>query len=304
VPRLIAAGADLGRVLIISAVQQRDGRGRRVFNLQADLDLLEAEIAKAGDVRLVIIDPVSSYMGKTDSHKNSDVRGTLEPLGEMAAPLRVAVVSITHFSKGGGASAINRFIGSIAFVAAARAAFIVTRDPDDRDRRLFVTAKNNLAKDSGGLAFRLVQQLIPLSEGTETLASAIAWEGDRIDRTADEVLAASERASEQPAKVEAEDFLRDLLVEGPRPTVEIQQEAKGAGISWRTINRAKKELGIKAERKAEAGDGLVSGDRWYWRLAEMGARAPKDARNSYECHVPNVAALGEVGSLRGDGGDL
>jgi putative DNA primase/helicase len=103
--------------------------------LQADLELLEREITRIGDVGLVIIDPVSSYLGKTDSHKNSDVRGTLEPLGEMAARLRVAAVSVTHLSKSGGTSAINRFIGSIAFVAAARAAFIVTRDPDEEPSR-------------------------------------------------------------------------------------------------------------------------------------------------------------------------
>jgi putative DNA primase/helicase len=69
-PRLDAAGADPTRVLIVSAVRSDDGKGRRTFNLQADLDLLEQEIAKAGDMRLVIIDPISSYMGKTDSHRS------------------------------------------------------------------------------------------------------------------------------------------------------------------------------------------------------------------------------------------
>jgi RecA-family ATPase len=73
---------------------------------------------------LVIIDPVSSYLGKVDSHKNAEVRTVLEPIVEMASRLRVAVVAVTHFSKGGGTSANHRIIGSIAFVAAARAAFI------------------------------------------------------------------------------------------------------------------------------------------------------------------------------------
>jgi putative DNA primase/helicase len=106
-PRLDAAGADVTRVHQISAVRHGNGRGRRTFNLQADLALLEGEIKRIRDVRLVIIDPVSSYLGKTDSHKNAEVRGTLEPLGDMASRLRVAVVSVTHFSKGAGQSALG-----------------------------------------------------------------------------------------------------------------------------------------------------------------------------------------------------
>jgi putative DNA primase/helicase len=84
VPRLIAAGADLTRVHIVSSVYATDGKGRRSFNLQTDIALLERKISEVGDVVLIVVDPVSSYMGKTDSHKNSEVRGVLEPLSDMA----------------------------------------------------------------------------------------------------------------------------------------------------------------------------------------------------------------------------
>ena len=78
VPRLMAAKADRSLVQIIHAVQNKDGKGQHTFNLQSDLDLLEAEIKKLGDVVLVVIDPISSYFGKgPDSHKNVDVRGVL-----------------------------------------------------------------------------------------------------------------------------------------------------------------------------------------------------------------------------------
>jgi hypothetical protein len=93
----------------------------------------------AGDARLVIIDPLTSYLGRgIDGNQTPAVRNVLDPLAEMAARWRAAVVGITHFSKSGGVSAINRFIGSIAFVAAACAAFVVTADPesDDPARRL------------------------------------------------------------------------------------------------------------------------------------------------------------------------
>src|SRR3984893_14147891 len=139
VPRLIAAGANRERVHIVSAVLQNGGKGRRPCNLQVDLALLEQKIAEIGDVALVIIDPISSYMGKTDSHKNAEVRGALEPASEMAERLQVAILSITHFSKSGtgtNTKALHRFIGSIAFVGAPRAAFAVVEDADNERRIL------------------------------------------------------------------------------------------------------------------------------------------------------------------------
>ena len=115
--------------------------------MQADLDLLEGCLERIPDTRLnIVIDPISSYMGKVDSHKNADVRSVLEAAGEMAARHRVALLGITHFSKGGGQKAINQFIGSIAFVAAARTAYAVMADPDDETRRLFMPVKNGLAR--------------------------------------------------------------------------------------------------------------------------------------------------------------
>jgi hypothetical protein len=297
-PRLDAAGADVNRVHLISAVSQRDGNGRRTFNLQADLKLLERVIKQIGDVRLVIIDPVSSYLGKTDSHKNAEVRSTLEPLGEMAARLRTAVVAITHFSKGAGQSAVNSFIGSIAFIATARTAFIVTRDPETEDdtRRLFVQAKNNIAADSSGLAFRVEQRLI----GNEIVASSITWESEKIARTADEILAAGRDVGEAPERVEAEDFLRDILSGGPRPATEIEAEAKGAGLAWRTVRRAQKALRIKPYRRAETGDGLGKSGRWYWALPNAPG-APKMANFPYDGHVSDVATLGDFGHLSTEG---
>ena len=118
VPRLKAAGADLDRVRIVSSVESSDGRGKtqHSFNLQTDLALLESAITNLGDVRLTNIDPITSYLGKVDSHKNAEIRSVLEPVAQMAVRRGVAVVGVTHFSKSGSTSAINRFIGSIGFI--------------------------------------------------------------------------------------------------------------------------------------------------------------------------------------------
>jgi RecA-family ATPase len=107
---------------------------------------------------LIVIDPITAYLAGIDSHINADVRAVLAPLGQLAARHSVAVVCVSHLNKGGAASggsgdALLRVSGSLAFVAAPRAAFIVARDPENRARRLFLPAKNNLGRDGTGLAF-------------------------------------------------------------------------------------------------------------------------------------------------------
>jgi len=155
-----------------------------------------------------------------------------------------------------------------------------------------------LAADAGGLAFRVEQHLV----GTDIVASAITWEGERIARTADEILLAHREGNEKPERIEAEEFLQDVLSAGPRPSVEIEAEAKGAGVSWRTVRRAQKALGIKPYRKAESGDGLGKSGRWYWSLPS-GDDDPKVANFPYDGHVSDVAALGNSGHLSRNGGD-
>jgi putative DNA primase/helicase len=222
VPRLHAAGADLGRIVIINSVMTGEN-GRRGFSLQADLELLEDRIQRLGDARLVIVDPVSSYLAKIDSHKNADVRSVLEPFSEMAERSGVGIVSVTHFSKTGAGNvqkAVHRFIGSIAFIAAPRAAFAVVEDPDDSARHLFLHAKNNLAPPQPGLAFRLKQTIV--KEGIS--ASRVDWEPGHVSMSANEAMAAesSSHRKEKPRDA-AQTFLRELLADGPARSAPTQR---------------------------------------------------------------------------------
>jgi AAA domain len=278
VPRLMAASADRNRVHLVTAVRGDNGKDRRAFDLSADLAKLEQKISEVGDVRLIIIDPISSYLGpKVDSHVNAAVRGVLEPVSEMAARLRIAIVAITHPPKGTGTAAINRFIGSIAFVAAARSAYIVARDPEDENRRLFLPAKNNLAAKGKGLAFRLEQRLVD-DPAKGIVASSVVWEPEPVTMTADQALQATDAQAggQAPAGADADDFLVDLLGSNAVPVTDIRAEATAAGIAWATVRRAKDRLGVVAERKSH---GFGGKGEWLWRLTDPHKVliAPQDA---------------------------
>src|SRR5262249_55577804 len=123
----------------------------------SDLPLLRQKIEKIGNVVLIIIDPLSAYLGvgKVDTHRQSDVRGVLGPLAELAAEKQLAIIGVMHFNKKADVTdAMLRIADSLAFVAASRHAYIVVDDPE-HERRLFVKAKNNLAPDTKALSYMI-----------------------------------------------------------------------------------------------------------------------------------------------------
>jgi putative DNA primase/helicase len=258
VPRLIAAGADMQRIRFVRGSEENERK--RGFNLQTDLAILEDEIRKFGDVRLVNFDPVTSYLGKTDSHKNSDVRSVLDPLAEMADRMRVAVIANNHLNKGNG-SANSRIIGSVAFVNHARLVLIVMPDESDKTRKLLLPSKSNIGPEQYGLAYRIEGCLIPFG-GKEIPTSRIMYERDPVKITADQAMAASDDQGEtRTGKEEAIDFLTGLLSDGPVAARDIKRKAADDGISWASIRRAQKSLGIKPAR-----DGFGADGRSIWSL--------------------------------------
>jgi len=277
-PRLEAAGAALTRVFILDAVTDKtlaDGcKGRRGFNLKSDLSRLGAMLEEIGGAALIVIDPVTAYLGTTDSHKNAEIRALLSPLAELAAKHDAAIVCVSHFNKNSNSEALMRVTGSLAFVAAARAAFVVARDPECEARRLFLPLKNNLGNDQTGLAFTVEPIQVESATG-QIETSRVLWEAGAVTTTAQEAMAPQETGDERSDLDDAKDFLRELLAQGPLRSKQIQKDAEGAGYAWRTIQRAKKALEVTAYK-----DGMKGG--WLWRLdghsrPEVRQDAPKSA---------------------------
>lgn len=265
-PRLDAAGADVARIHVVEAVKNENG-ATRTFDLAADLDALKRAIDTIeGNVRLVIIDPIASYMGRIDSHRNTDVRGVLEPLSPFGERHGIAVLAVSHPRKSAPARAINAVARSGAFAAFARSIFLVTEEPDT-DRRLLLPVKSSMAAHPAGLGLHLEQR----DPGAGVEASHVVWSNDPVMITADEALAASACAKPADNAVrDAEDWLADLLRAGPISANDAQEQARAAGIAERTLRRAKKTLRIITRK-----DDFDGGWRWY--LPEAAPKAAKDA---------------------------
>lgn len=289
-PRLDAAGADTTRIRALQAVKRVDPRTgaefQDAFSLMSDLAALEQAIKETPDCRLVVVDPISAYLGKADSHKNAEVRAVLAPLAELASKYNVAIVAITHLRKGEG-PAMYRSMGSLAFVAAARAVWAVAKDADDPtgQRRLFLPVKNNLARDLSGMAYMLT------ATASADGHPVVAWEAQPVQISADEALSrafgagARNRDDEAPdsALEEASNWLRDMLSQGPVAAKELRKAASDAGHAWATVRRAKKAIGAEAKP-----DKFGPGSQWQWSMPNAtGAQADPTG-----AHTQDVSASG------------
>lgn len=282
-PRLEVAGADLTKVMVIEAVRIGTG-GRRGVSLVEDLAELERVLAETGDVRLVVVDPITAYLDKTDTHKTGDVRAALAPLQDLAARYGVAIVAVSHLNKSGGnGKSINAVTGSGAFVAASRATFMVTKGQEDDGLRLFVQAKNNLA-NAPGLAFRVVERVLP--GGIK--APLIEFERGTVAVTADEALGDGTKGQDRSALDAAKEFLRTELAQGPVSAKALFERGKDMAISQATLRRAKEALGVQARKAGYQGE-------WTWEMVVVAGDFP-----TVFAHVQASKMLNDVKDAHSD----
>lgn len=245
-PRLKAAGADPERVFVLDSVKRvrEDGSSTEVeFSLSEDIATLDRLISEIGNVGIVIIDPVSAYLGKVDSHNNSEVRSVLAPLSRLAEKHNVAVVCVSHLNKGGDAKAIYRITGSLAFGAAARAVVVVGPNPEDATgkEKVFCQAKSNLSKLQPAITFSVEEVHLPI-ENVQT--SKIRWEHIDPALNAKSVLGGSDGKARRSARKECEEWLAEFLMTKNVAGPDVKSAAENLGFSEATLRRAAKALGV------------------------------------------------------------
>ncbi len=219
VPRLAAAGADLSRVRVWDAAAPP--------RFPADTPQLRAAIMAVG-ARLAVIDPLSACLERGAS-PNTDhtVRQALTPLAAVAAETGCAILLLRHLRKRAGGPAIHRGLGSVGIVAAARVAWLLGKHPYHPDMRLLTMTKSNLGP-------------VPPAKAFVLLGGRVMWQDDEEELTADDVGRA--------VKTTAEDWLATILEKHCRPSDEVLAEAVAAGISERTLYRARAAHFVVARR--------------------------------------------------------
>ena len=230
-PRLIEAGADLDRVLVID-------------DSEVQLTLSDERIEKAiveNNVRLVIIDPIQAYLGAdVDMNRANEVRPIFMRLGQVAQRTGCAILLIGHLNKAAGMQSLQRGLGSIDIAAAVRSVMFIGKLKHDPTMRILTHEKSSLAPPGASLAFSL---------GDE---GGFRWVGE-YDITADEMLSGIEPQRETKTQ-QAKDLICALLAGGKQVLSEdIDKAALERGIPGRTVRDAKRELGDALKSKIVEG---------------------------------------------------
>lgn len=241
-PRLMALGADLTRVIALEAVPGEDGKPTMPA-IPRDLEVLEERI-RAHDVALIILDPLIAFLGdssQTNSWKDQDIRRALGPFAHMLERTGCASLLIRHLNKGSGGNPVYRGGGSIGIIGAARSGLMVAKDQDDDTgaRRILVPTKANLSAPAKGLAYHMEQ--------ADNGSVRVVWEGE-TEHTALGLLAEPLPEDERSAISDAVSFLKSELYGNPVTFDEIKRKARANDISDRTLRRARTKLGVIAER--------------------------------------------------------
>jgi DNA polymerase bacteriophage-type len=274
-PRAVAAGVDLTALIYFKGLV-RNGK-HEIFLLSSGLRELEQVLLDHDNVGLVLIDPITAYMGsptsgRFDSHRATDVRSVLGPLKDLAERRRTAISAITHPPKGAKASPLDSFIGSQAYVAAARIAHLCVPETEaglagavrNTGRVFFTQVKNNIGLKASTLAYHLDTKSIGFDRCGEPLKPApyVLWE-DAVDITSAEALAQT-RAVAKTKVNPVHEFLRDILASGPVLQKIIVERGAAKKISLSQLRRARKAIGAVTFKRR--GGNVIS--PWLWALPE------------------------------------
>lgn len=272
-PKLVALAQDLkplpgNRIVTIAGIREirkgKEMKERGFNNLTTDWGVLVDAVNQVGNVRLIIIDPITDYAGGKKENSNAEVREYLGKLKLLAENMNLAIIGLSHLNKDAQKAAVHRTLGSVAWTALPRAAWLVEYDPEDAERRCLLKIKCNGAVKPLNAAFRL--RSVPVVMRGKSYGYPVCdFEAEPISITAEEILNLDSRRRKQTKQDEAVEWLELFLGQGAKLTSEIIPAAAKAGHSRSTLYRAKdripklKTVGIQNKGKVEDSKWLILG---------------------------------------------
>lgn len=254
VPRLIGMGADRSKLHVLQSIKFKRGTtdAERRLRLDRDLEIVEAKLQKHPAIKLVVIDPLSNYVGSKNIFHEQDVREVLMPLSSLAQEYGVSVVTVMHNSKQSGRSAMHKVIGAVGIAGVARMGWSFIKDPDNNGKKLMLQMKENLGKFPG-IRYNTEAKVIEIN-GEQIEVAGVKYLGPS-EMVINNLIMQNEDISEKkdlPAIALIKHYLQ------PGQTIKASAallEAAKIGVSADALKRARKKLGVESHQK---------GDGWYW----------------------------------------
>lgn len=269
VPRLAAAGADLSRIHFVKGVPTQDPDRTRLISIQRDAESIERTARRLGDVGLVVVSPVTSYLGSVEQNSNEQVRNEIiHPLKTLAEAIGCAVVIIKHPNKDWkNNDPLGRVGGSAAWTEAMRCVIFIGNDPDEPEE------EKNPRRCAHWIKFSIGPTPFPLSwkiHVTDSGAPAIHYLFDPVTFSATEMLVGRRKSEERNSKREnAAEWITKALETGPSTAAALNDAAMTAvnrdrQFSMDSFERARKDMRdagrLSLERKPETNPA----EWWYW----------------------------------------
>ncbi|MEZ6140885.1 MAG: AAA family ATPase [Zavarzinella sp.] len=252
-PRLESSGADLSRIHLLHGINSFDGtEEKEAMILLDDVEAIDEAIKNTTDCKLVIIDPVGSFLGrKVDAHRDNEVRSILAPIAKIARDNNVAIVLVCHVRKSAGNYADGQILGSVAFTGIPRSIYHLDRSEEDSTLCRFLPGGTNVGPPMPGLGFRITGD-----------PARIEWEPEPLDMTADDAMAEAAANNRPGPKSDILDsaitWLRSRLQCGAvHSKILFDEWINGEGGAKATLQRAKEALSIVSRR---------CGSAWIWQL--------------------------------------
>ena len=257
VPRLMAAEANLKKVRFAKMISDNPNatENEREMRLDTDIAAITKALGANPNIRLIIIDPVSNYLGGTKMVDEQSVRRVLAPLQRLASETGVAVLGIMHLNKKQDLAVIHRIGGAMAFVGVARAVWLFAVDAENPKYFHMLGVKKNIGGRSAGLKYEIVTKDVEI-EGEDVPEPYVEWLVPS-DKSADNMLAPKPAGRPRIERDAASQWLKMFLSNGPKPAADVKAQGEAAGFEYRTLERCKDEIGVESFRED---------DQWKWKV--------------------------------------